>query len=234
MTAATAVRILRALGLLVAAVAAVVVFVSVGDEGGSDWQIRALVFIGVLVLILHVATSSWVSPPTEITTEVVEYFPVAEHLLHASPNHLPDPTAAEARIQPSDHSEARSAQLPTHPDLPGLVVPATAFPDAGHAHGPVLAVNDDQPLPPLHAVLRPAAPTDAVLLDLRSDRGEEQIVYPIASTSDPDPMSGPHPLPSAPPGPSGPPPVAPPEWAPPQDWSAPGPSGTDGQVPPSS
>ena len=226
MNAASVVQVIRVGGLVVAAVAAVVVFLSADRDGQFDWQVRTLVFIGVLVLILHVATTTWTSAPTETTTEVVEYFPIPEHLLHATAGQLLEPTAAETRIQSPDHIAGRPAPLPPYPDMPGLVVSSASFPDAGHAHGPVIAVTDDQPLPPLHEVLRPAprppSDSEAVLLDIRPDRGDEQIVYPMAPPAPPP----------APPAQAVPPAsAAPPEWAPVQDWTPPGPSAPDGVQP---
>lgn len=235
-TAATAVRVLRIGGLIVAAIAAVAIFLSDSSDGQGSWQLRALVFIGVLVVILHVATTTWTSASTETTTEVVEYFPIPEHLLHATPGHLAEPTAAETRIQAPEQNDASPAALPTHPGMPGLVVSSASFPDAGHSHGPVIAVNDGQ-LPPLHEVLRPvpAPPSpsevDSVLLDIRPDRGDEQLVYPIvapqplAPVTPPTaqaPPSAPIVAPPAPPAP----PASPPVWAPPQDWAPPGEPGS--------
>jgi hypothetical protein len=126
----------RAIGLVLAAVAAVAVFVLGGQDGGTDWQVPALVLIGVLVLILGVATSG--SRPAVAAAPAAGAPP--EPVVPGAPSVAPAP-AGGVYV----------------PGLPQVNIPAGSFPDPGHAHGPVRAITPDQPPPPLHEVLRPVA-----------------------------------------------------------------------------
>ena len=133
----------RAIGLVLAAVAAVAVFVLGGQDGGTDWQVPALVLIGVLVLILGVATS--VSRPA-VAAAPAAVAPVGppEPVVPGAPSAAPAPAGG-------------AAGGVYVPGLPQVNIPAGSFPDPGHAHGPVRAITPDQPPPPLHEVLRPVA-----------------------------------------------------------------------------
>ena len=219
----TTMRALRAVGLVVTTVAAVVVFVVGGRDGGTDWQVPALVLIGVLVLILHVATAPGSRSPQPVPVAGTTQVP------HAMPHHLVDPTSAEV-------GPARFTGVPSpvqmHAGMPEVVVPAASFPDAGHGHGPVIAVTDDRPPPPLHAVLgselpgavpgqpplaAPAGPTDPaqvdpLLVDLRPDTSEPMVMRVLPGPPPPEgsrvdvvappldhPGQGAHTLPPSPP-----------------------------------
>ncbi len=191
----TTMRALRVVGLVVATVAAVAVFVVGGRDGGTEWQVPALVLIGVLVLILHVATASGSRSPQPVTVAGTTHVP------HAMPHHLVDPTSAEV-------GPARFAGVPSpvqmHVGMPEVVVPAASFPDAGHGHGPVIAVTDDRPPPPLHAVLGselpgavPGQPTqpwapptgpsfDPLLVDLRPGTAEPMVMRVLPGDPPPE------------------------------------------------
>lgn len=225
----TTMRALRAVGLLVALAAAVTVFVVGGRDGGTDWQVPALVLIGVLVIILHAATSPWTRSAESRSTQVVADGG-ATQVPHAMPHHLVDPTPAEV-------GSARVAGVPSpvqmHAGMPEIVVPAASFPDAGHGHGPVIAVTDDRPPPPLHAVLGselpgavPGQPTepwapptgpsfDPLLVDLRPDTAEPMVMRVLPGDPPPegsradvvapsfDPQAQAAPAPPPPPPPNG-------------------------------
>lgn len=129
------VRALRTAGLVVASGVAIAVFIVGGRDGGEDWQVPALVLIGVLVIILHVATApAAVSPGI---TDAARSAPIAA-AGHVGVQPPAGPVVAPHGVDGSGH----------------VVVPASSFPDAGHAHGPVIAVTSDRPPPPLRSVLR--------------------------------------------------------------------------------
>lgn len=159
-------RMLRAVLLVLALAAAVVVFVVGSRDGGTDWQVPALVLIGVLVLIIHAATATGRHPAPQVvpTQTVVASTPTYEERHHhANPHHIAVPSTAELGGQAASavFSTAR-----THVGMTDIVVPASSFPDAGHGHGPVIRVADDSPPPPLHSVLEstrnPTPPTAPV------------------------------------------------------------------------
>lgn len=143
-------RALRVIGLVMALGAAIAVFVLGGRNGGANWQVPALVLIGVLVLILHVATAHRPTRPA-----AGDGYVAPAHAHHnAGPHHLAEPSAAEVR-------SAQAAGLPSalhlHAGMTDIVVPPSSFPDAGHGHGPVISIAEGGP-PPLHAVLASELP----------------------------------------------------------------------------
>lgn len=235
-------RALRILALGLAAIAAVVVFVVGGRDGGQDWQVPALVLIGVLALIVALITSPYTRPvvavpvaPTRDVRPVVPGGVAGVAALHgAGPHHLAEPSTAETGPVAGLPADAHG--------LPGVVVPASSFPDAGHSHGPVIAVHDQAPPPPLHAVLAPpsAAPPgtppvpppapgftasspDSVMVDLRPETDDPMVTRlldrpPPAPGDRADvaaPAVGDTPPPPPPPPPSSSPPPSSPPWAPP-------------------
>ncbi|MFZ4518961.1 MAG: hypothetical protein ACOYOP_11255 [Microthrixaceae bacterium] len=220
-------RALRILALGLAAIAAVVVFVVGGRDGGQDWQVPALVLIGVLALIVALITSPYTRAAVAVPVAATGTVPspavpggvAGVAAIHGvGPHHLADPSAAESGPVAGLPADAHG--------LPGVVVPASSFPDAGHSHGPVIAVHDGSPPPPLHAVLAPvpaasAAPApadftasspDSVMVDLRPET-EEPMVTRLLDR--PPPAPGDRADVAAPPVADGPVPPAPPPWSPP-------------------
>lgn len=194
----TAMRTLRGVLLLLALGAAVAVFVVGGRDGGTDWQVPALVLIGVVVLIIQAATSTGRPDRAPVVAPVGPSYEERHHL--ANPHHMAEPSTAE-------HGGATGAvplTRPVHTGMTDVVVPAASFPDAGHGHGPVIRVSDDAPPPPLHSVLQPPAPAapaepptpasvptdvgrtpDPVLLDLRPETDDPMVMRVIAGEPPP-------------------------------------------------
>lgn len=151
-------RMLRAVLLVLALAAAVVVFVVGSRDGGTDWQVPALVLIGVLVLIIHAATATGRHPAPQVVptqTVVASTLTYEERHHHANPHHIAVPSAAELGGQATS---AVVSAATAHVGMTDIVVPASSFPDAGHGHGPVIRVADDSPPPPLHSVLQSTQP----------------------------------------------------------------------------
>lgn len=200
-------RALRVIGLVVALGAAVAVFVVGGRNGGTDWQVPALVLIGVLVLILHAAT---VPRPARTVAVAGAVAPAPAHH-NAGPNHLAEPSAAEVR---SVQAAGVPSALHLHAGMNDIVVPPSSFPDAGHGHGPVISIADDGP-PPLHAVLAsempgavpgvvdagvepPALEQPAMEQSAMDQSAVSAESVPTAHMASPPPFTGPPPMHSGP------------------------------------
>lgn len=146
MTLQQGMRALRILGYGLAVIAAVVVFVMGGRDGGQNWQIPGLVLIGVLVVILHFATQPFMQEPV-VTREIVEYTTVG----------------SVAAAGPAPAGSATPMPIGQRlPDVAPNPVVDSVFPDAGRAHAPAYAPTDQTGLPALHEVLPgPTSPTNA-------------------------------------------------------------------------
>ena len=146
MTLQQGMRALRILGYGLAVIAAVVVFIMGGRDGGQDWQIPGLVLIGVLVVILHFATQPFMQEPV-VTREIVEYTTVGS-------------VAAAGPVAATPMTPVPIGQR--LPDVAPNPVVDAVFPDAGRAHAPAHAPSDQSGLPALHEVLPgPTAPPPA-------------------------------------------------------------------------
>ena len=186
MTQGRAIRLLRGMGFAMATIAAVVVFAVGARNGVQDWTIPALLLVGILVFVLHVATLAFATDGDVATTtrQVVEYEMVPQGFAApAGPAAGFDPTAAAGVPAPG-------LVAATVPGLGAMVIqepPPESFPDAGNSHDKRYTVTEAGP-PPLHEVLvdRPApsaAPAtfeedsdDSVYLDIRPQRDDEPMV----------------------------------------------------------
>ncbi len=224
MTQGRAIRLLRGAGFAMGTIAAVVVFVVGARNGVQDWTVPALLLVGILVFVLHVATLSVAMDGDQVTTtrQIVEYEVVPQGV--AAPSFEPTSPAPASSGPP-----APGVVAATVPGLGAMVMqdpPPGAFPDAGNSHDKRYTVTDGGTPPPLHAVLAdepgPAAPAafaedsdDSVYLDIRPQRDDEPMVQrvlygeppPEGTTADvsapavqPDQSAAPTSLP----GPSGP------------------------------
>jgi len=191
MTQGRAIRLLRGAGFAMGTIAAVVVFVVGARNGVQDWTVPALLLVGVLVFVVHVATLSVAMDGDQETTtrQIVEYEVVPQGL--AAPSF--EPTSVSS-VPP-----APGVVAATVPGLGAMVLqdpPPGAFPDAGNEHEKRFTVTDGGTPPPMHAVLAedpvpaPASPTaapgapaafaedsdDSVYLDIRPQRDDEPMV----------------------------------------------------------
>lgn len=230
MTQGRAIRLLRGAGFAMGTIAAVVVFVVGARNGVQDWTVPALLLVGVLVFVLHVATLSVAMDGDQETTtrQIVEYEVVPQG--GAAPSFVPTAPAPTSSVPP-----APGVVAATVPGLGAMVLqepPPGAFPDAGNEHEKRFTVTDGGTPPPMHAVLAdepvlpPASPAtfaedsdDSVYLDIRPQRDDEPMVQrmlygeppPEGATADvsapavqPDHAAPAQSAPGALPGPTGP------------------------------
>ena len=181
MTQGRAIRLLRGAGFAMGTIAAVVVFVVGARNGVQDWTVPALLLVGILMFVLHVATLAFATEGDEQTTtrQIVEYEVV--------PQGFGAPTGPATGFEPT---AAPGLVAATVPGLGAMAIqepPPGSFPDAGNSHDKRYTVTEAGP-PPLHEVLVEtpgpvAAPADfeedsddSVFLDIRPQRDDEPMV----------------------------------------------------------
>lgn len=181
MTQGRAIRLLRGAGFAMGTIAAVVVFVVGARNGVQDWTVPALLLVGILMFVLHVATLAFATEGDEETTtrQIVEYEVVPQGF-GAAPGFAPTAPAG---------APAPGLVAATVPGLGAMALqepPPQSFPDAGNSHDKRYTVTESGP-PPLHEVLveTPAPATaaafeedsdDSVYLDIRPQRDDEPMV----------------------------------------------------------
>jgi hypothetical protein len=173
-------------------IAAVVVFVVGARSGVQDWTVPALLLVGILMFVLHVATLAFATEGDETTTtrQIVEYEMVPQGFTAAPGAQSFDPTSPST-------TAAAALVAATVPGLGAMVMnepPAESFPDAGNSHDKRYHVTEAGP-PPLHAVLAespgPAAAEfdedsdDSVYLDIRPQRDDEPMVQRMLHGEEP-------------------------------------------------
>ncbi|MFM7062096.1 MAG: hypothetical protein ACKO04_01195, partial [Actinomycetes bacterium] len=134
MTPGRAIRLLRGAGFALGTIAAVVVFVVGARNGVQDWTVPALLLVGVLVFVLHVATLSVAMDGDQETTtrQIVEYEVVPQGPVGPRP-------AGGGPALPGAVAAA------TVPGLGAMVLqepPTASFPDAGNEHDKRYTVTD--------------------------------------------------------------------------------------------